>query len=416
MRWRWQKKLLKSLIRIMSASEGHKKTGSVLLGAAFLMATSAIGPGFITQTTVFTQQLLTSFGFVILWSVLIDIAVQLNIWRIVSVSGLRAQDLTNRFFPGTGYVLALLVGIGGLAFNIGNVAGAGLGIEVMTDIDMRYGVIISVLISIFIFWYRDAGKAMDWFTKILGIVMILLTAYIAIRSSPPVVKALQHSFVPEVIDTTAIIVLVGGTVGGYISFAGVHRLIDAGISGPAHITQVSANSVKGILITTAMRILLFLAALGVVYGGTMLDLSNPAASVFEQASGKIGYRVFGVVLWCASITSVVGSAFTSVSFFKTFHPIFERNHRTIVTIFILVSACGFLIIGRPVKILVIVGALNAFILPLALLLLLLVAQKMKKQINYQHPLWLTITGWIAMVGLFALSVKTIAFDLLKLWR
>ena len=27
---------------------------SVLLGAAFLMATSAIGPGFLTQTTVFT--------------------------------------------------------------------------------------------------------------------------------------------------------------------------------------------------------------------------------------------------------------------------------------------------------------------------------------------------------------------------
>jgi Mn2+/Fe2+ NRAMP family transporter len=400
----------------MSASEGHKKISSVLLGAAFLMATSAIGPGFITQTTVFTQQLLTSFGFVILWSVLIDIAVQLNIWRIVSVSGLRAQDLTNRFFPGTGYLLAFLIALGGLAFNIGNVAGAGLGIEVMTDLDMRYGVIISVLISIFIFWYRDAGKAMDWFTKILGVMMILLTAYIAIRSGPPVFKALQHSVVPEVIDTTAIIILVGGTVGGYISFAGVHRLIDAGISGPSHLAEVSANSIKGILITTSMRILLFLAALGVVYGGAALDASNPPASVFEQASGKIGYRLFGVVLWCASITSVVGSAFTSVSFFKTFHPFFEKNHRIIVTIFILVSAVVFLIIGRPVKILVIVGALNAFILPLALTLFLLVARKMKKQNDYHHPVWLTITGWIATLGLFALSIKTIAFDLMKLWR
>ena len=32
------------------------------------MATSAIGPGFLTQTTVFTQQLASKFGFVILLS------------------------------------------------------------------------------------------------------------------------------------------------------------------------------------------------------------------------------------------------------------------------------------------------------------------------------------------------------------
>ena len=31
-----------------------KKSGGALLGAAFLMATSAIGPGFLTQTATFT--------------------------------------------------------------------------------------------------------------------------------------------------------------------------------------------------------------------------------------------------------------------------------------------------------------------------------------------------------------------------
>lgn len=37
------------------AKKKKKVSNSVLLGAAFLMATSAIGPGFLTQTTV-TQQ------------------------------------------------------------------------------------------------------------------------------------------------------------------------------------------------------------------------------------------------------------------------------------------------------------------------------------------------------------------------
>ena len=56
------------------------ETMSILLGAAFLMATSAIGPGFITQTTVFTERLKAAFAFAIVVSVLVDIVVQLNVW------------------------------------------------------------------------------------------------------------------------------------------------------------------------------------------------------------------------------------------------------------------------------------------------------------------------------------------------
>ena len=67
-------------------------SGSAMLGAAFLMANSSIGPGFLTQTTVFTQQLMASLGFVILVAVLLDIGAQLNTWRVLTVSGLRAQD------------------------------------------------------------------------------------------------------------------------------------------------------------------------------------------------------------------------------------------------------------------------------------------------------------------------------------
>src|SRR3954465_15983308 len=78
-------------------------------GAAFLMATSAIGPGFITQTTVFTQQLFTSFGFVILISILLDIVVQLNIWRMIAATRLPAVQLANKVYPGFGLVPIVLV-------------------------------------------------------------------------------------------------------------------------------------------------------------------------------------------------------------------------------------------------------------------------------------------------------------------
>jgi Mn2+/Fe2+ NRAMP family transporter len=72
-----------------SQARSKSETLSVLLGAAFLMATSAIGPGFLTQTVSFTNELKAVFAFAILLSILIDIVVQLNIWRVLAVSGLR---------------------------------------------------------------------------------------------------------------------------------------------------------------------------------------------------------------------------------------------------------------------------------------------------------------------------------------
>ena len=172
------------------------KKNSAILGAAFLMATSAIGPGFLTQTSLFTEQLLTSFGFVILISILLDIGAQLNIWRIVAVSENRAQDIANKVFPGLGFFLAALIAFGGLVFNIGNIAGAGLGLNVLTGIDSKIGAIISCVIALGIFWYKEAGKLIDNFVKLLGLIMIGLTIYIAFTSNPPVGEALYRTIWP----------------------------------------------------------------------------------------------------------------------------------------------------------------------------------------------------------------------------
>ena len=88
-------------------------TRSTLLGAVFLMATSAIGPGFTTQTTTVTVQLGTAFAFAIAVSIVLDIALQLDVWRVVGGSGRRAQELRNLVAPGLGWVMAAFLLIRG---------------------------------------------------------------------------------------------------------------------------------------------------------------------------------------------------------------------------------------------------------------------------------------------------------------
>ncbi|MCY9165214.1 NRAMP family divalent metal transporter [Bacillus atrophaeus] len=394
-----------------------KKSGnwSLLMGAAFLMATSAIGPGFLTQTATFTNTLAASFGFVILISIILDIFAQTNVWRIIAVSGKRGQEIANMVLPGLGYVIAFLVVIGGLAFNIGNIGGAGLGLQVLFGITPEMGALISAVIAILIFVIKEAGKAMDRFTQIAGFVMILLTVYVAVTTSPPVGQAVAKTFVPEDISIFAIVTLVGGTVGGYITFAGGHRLLDAGIKGKESIPQVTKSSVVGILITSIMRIALFLAVLGVVSRGLHIDESNPAASVFQLAAGNVGYKIFGLIMWSAAITSVIGAAYTSVSFFKTFSPKIEKNSRGIIIGFIVISTLSFVTIGQPAKILVLVGSLNGLILPIALGTLLVAAYKKKIVGDYKHPLWLTCAGIFVVVIMAIMGIYTLFTQMPALW-
>lgn len=387
-----------------------KERRSAIIGAVFLMGLSAIGPGFLTQTTTFTAQLGASFAFVILISIILDLGAQLNIWRIITVSNMRGQDIANKVIPGLGYFVSFLVVIGGLAFNIGNVAGAGLGINVFTGVSVEVGAMISAAIAIGIFMFKEAGRIMDKFVQYAGILMIFLTLYVVFKSSPPVGEAAYRTFIPESFDSgtiLAIVTLVGGTVGGYITFAGAHRLLDAGVHGKEVLSDVSKGSLMGIGVTAIMRVILFLAVLGVVSQGYKLAAGNPVASVFEHAAGKTGHLIFGVIMWAAAVTSVIGAAYTSVTFLRIFSPKVAQHQNRFIIAFIFISTVVFVSVGRPVEILILVGALNGLILPLTLGPILIAAYKKEVVGDYKHPMWQTVFGAIVVAIMTVLSIQTL---------
>ena len=382
---------------------------STLLGAIFLMATSAIGPGFITQTTSFTVELGAAFAFAIVISIVLDIALQLNVWRVIGVSGHRAQELGNLVLPGLGVAMAALLVVGGLVFNIGNISGAGLGTDAMMGLDPRLGGALSGLLAIGIFLSHKAGVAMDRIVVALGILMIALTLYVAVTSSPPVGEAMRNAVLPDDISILAITTLIGGTIGGYIVYAGAHRLLDSDVSGPERVREITRSSVTGIVITGVMRVVLFLAILGVVAGGASLDPSNQTASAFENAAGEVGMRVFGVVLWAAAITSIIGASYTSVSFVTSRERTSERVRTLLVVGFIVVTGAAFVAVGTPpTTLLVFAGAFNGILLPVGIGVLLWVAWARTDLLRgYAYPRWLLVVGSAAWLVTLYLAVQSI---------
>ena len=357
-----------------------KASFSVLLGAAFLMATSSIGPGFMLQTAAFTNELKADFAFAIVISVIFSIIAQLNVWTIIGVSQMRGQDIANKVLPGLGYIVAFLISLGGLAFNIGNIGGASMGLNIIFGIDTTTAAAISGILGILLFTSKKMGGVLDNTAKVLGTVMLVLIAYVAFSTNPPVGTAVTHAIVPMNYPWLATITLIGGTVGGYITFSGGHRLIDAGITGQEHLKDVRRAAIMGMSVDALVRILLFLAVLGVVSMGFVLDAKDPAGSAFLLGAGEIGHKLFGIVFFCAALTSVVG-----------------RNEKLTIMAFIFISTCILIFIGKPASLLILAGSVNGLILPVTLAVMLVATHKSEIVGTYKHNKLLYYTGWIVVL-------------------
>jgi len=384
----------------MASTEERSRSGresGVALGAAFLMATSAIGPGFLTQTAVFTARLGADFAFTILVSVALALVVQLGVWRVLGASGRRAPELASALVPGLGPVLVALVLLGGLVFNVGNVAGCGLGLAVYGVPEAAGAAVSAGFVAVLLASPR-AGSGMDQITRVLGALMILLTAVVAVVSHPDAGAALRAAVWPGRVSWLPVVTLLGGTIGGYIPFSGAHRLLDAGVAGGGAVRRTTRSALLGVGVTAAMRVLFFLAVLGVLGAGATLDPANPPASAFRLGAGEWGYRLFGIVLWSAAITSVVGCTYTSLSFLESAWPRLATRRAAAVTLFVTLSLGLFLLLGRPVRLLILAGALNGLILPLTLAVTLLAARRPDLLGGYRHPAWLTAATVAALVA------------------
>ena len=249
---------------------------------------------------------------------------------------------------------------------------------------------------------------MDKLTQVLGALMILLIGYVAFVTNPPVGEAVKETFIPSQIKLMPIITLIGGTVGGYIMFSGGHRLIDAGIVGEEHLDQVNKSAMMGMGVATIVRIFLFLAVLGVVTLGNQLDATNPAADAFKIAAGVIGYKIFGLVFLAAALTSIVGAAYTSVSFLKTLFKVVEKYENLFIIGFIVVSTLILIFLGKPAKLLVLAGSLNGLILPVTLAITLIASKKTDIVGKYKHSNVLFYLGWVVVVVTAYIGVQSLS--------
>ncbi|WP_305816303.1 NRAMP family divalent metal transporter [Photobacterium leiognathi] len=391
-----------------AATQNTSWQNKAILSVAFLMATTSVGPGFLTQTAVFTNIYKIDMAFPVFASMFITFGIVMNLWRIVGVSGLRIQDIANRVAPGMGYVVGILLALGAVAFNFGNVSGAALGINVLTGVDTTWGALFTGVVGCLLFVVHNASKRMDQMARYLGLFMIVLIAYVAMTSLPPIGETLQAAVLPADMSNLLLptLTIVGGAVGGY--YTGAQRLVDVGLQGKDNVASIKKAAWAGISIAVVIRILLFLAVFGVIATGAVLDTSNPAADAFRQGAGEMGYFIFGLVLFVASITSVVGNSYMAISLIKTLFPVVARNEKAWCVGFIIITSLGTVTMNMPILLLMLAGLINSIILPVVLAMVLAATRRKDIVGDYKHPMYLTVTGVLIVVVMAAASLSNIS--------
>ncbi|WP_299808076.1 NRAMP family divalent metal transporter [uncultured Shewanella sp.] len=378
-----------------------------VLSVAFLMATTSVGPGFLTQTAVFTNIYKIDMAFPVFASMFITFAIVMNLWRIVGVSGLRIQDIANKIAPGAGYFIGILLALGAVAFNFGNVSGSALGLNVLTGVDTTWGALFTGVVGCLLFVVHNASKRMDQMARYLGLFMIILIAYVAMTSLPPMGETLTAAVMPMNVENLLLptLTIVGGAVGGY--YTGAQRLVDIGLQGKEQIGAIKSAAWAGISIAVVIRILLFLAVFGVIAAGGVLDSNNPAADAFKQGAGDLGYFIFGLVLFVASITSVVGNSYMATSLIKTLFPVIERNEKNCCIGFIALTSIGTVMMDMPILLLMLAGLINSLILPIVLAFMLMATRRKDIVGDYKHPLYLSIMGIVIVMGMGIASFSNV---------
>jgi Mn2+/Fe2+ NRAMP family transporter len=396
-------------------NEPEKRNRNAALGAAFLMAASAVGPGFLIQTSRFSAQGGMPFFYVILFVTLADIMTKANVWSVVGASGLSGAQLADRVRPGLGAALTVMIALGGLSFNVGNVGGVALGLHAVFGLNERIGALLGGALAAGIFCFRSAKRVVDRLAIVLSAVIAGSLLAVAIRTQPPVLRTVASLPAPDSLPGAffPLITLLGGACGGYIPFSGAHRLLENGPGSPKTFRRAA---VLGASVSGLVRFLLFFCVIGACSAGgaflsakaaSIANASNPAAQTFLLAAGEWGGRLFGVTLFAAGLACTIGAAYTSVSFLKTLHPFFARRERACILTMIGVSTLILLIFGDPARFAILSGTVNGFVLPVSLGCILLASRKRGVVGDYRHPLPFTVAGWTVVLLAEVLAVRSL---------
>lgn len=357
-------------------------------GPGFLVAAAFIGPGTITTATMAG----TRFGFTLLWAVAFSTIATMILQEMSSRLGLVTRkslgevlrtSFTHRL-PQTFVPLLILLAIvfGNGAFEMGNLLGAAMGVEVLTGWSPRAGALLTAFAAATLLVLGSYSAIERLMTALVGLMgaAFIVTATMVAPDFPELLAGLFIPGVPAESHVT-IIALIGTTVVPYNLFLHASAVQsrwshDLPLARALRESRTDSGVSIGLggLITAAVVVTAAAHRESDAVAGAqdMARQLRPLLGPFAQTAFAIGLIAAGLT---SAITAPLAAAYAAAGVFGWSADIKTARFRAVWAAIIVAGAVFAWFGHRPVSAIIFAQAANGILLPFVAIFLLLIMNK-----------------------------------------
>ena len=329
-----------------------------------MISAAFIGPGTLTTAASSGATYRFELVWVLLLSTIICMVLQINVTKITIETGKTFGEHLLQQFKRQLYVpitIGFSIVFGCMAYQAGNLLGAGLGLGLVFGLNQSWTVLMIGLSAGLLLWFGTVNLVV----RILGIVvacMGLAFIYIVFSMDLPVFELLEGVFIPGIPDGSEILVmgLVGTTIVPYNLFLG------SGLSKGksfhiARIGLIGAIAIGGII------------SIAVLLAGSLVDTPMNFEKLADALTSKLGMwarylLAFGLFAagFTSSITAPIAAIFTLKSIFPHREDLNEKSGMGYRSVWMIVMFTGLLFAManiKPIPLIILAQAVNGIILP-----------------------------------------------------
>ena len=391
------------------------------IGPGALIAAAFIGPGTVTACTLAGA----NYGYTLLWALLFATAATIILQEMSARLGLVTQQglgetlriMLNQSiwkWPLFGLIMVALY-LGNVAYEAGNLSGAALGIEALTDQSQslyRMSVLVISLLAGILLW-RGSYKQIE--RMLLLLVALMALAFIAtfISVGPDLSALFRGLTTPNIPDGSllTVIALIGTTVVPYNLFlhASAVKAKWSSINDLKHAradtaTAIGLGGLITILIASTAAASMFGSGLTISGAGDMATQLQPLFGSFSKIMLGMGFFAAGL---SSSITAPLATAYAVTEILGIKGGTSSRVFKLIALSVIFSGAIIALTGIKPISIILTAQFANGLLLPI-IAMFLLVVMNQKKQLGQYVNKWLGNTlGAIVVLVTAGLGIRII---------
>ncbi len=386
----------------------------IKLGPGVLITSAFIGPGTVTVCLLSG----VNTGLKLLWAVVFstiatiilqDMCVRLGYF---SKKGLEESVFTKIMHPFAKRIISVLIFlaiiVGNAAYQSGNVAGTGLGIEMMDFGLPRNLVLIAIFIVCLICILKGSYELIKNVLSILVFLMCVTFLLVAVLQFPDFTNFLEGCFIPkfESVDLLLIVGLIGTTVVPYNLF--MHTTL------VAEQKEIDINALRKdsfISITIGGLISMAIVIIGSRARGMDINNASEMAAVLGNTAGIYSKYLLGLGLCCAGLSSALtapmAAGLVAAGLFGWKKDLTSAKLKYIL---ILVLSIGFFVAytqTKTIHVIKIAQVLNGILLPFFAIYLLWILNDRDLMKVHKNTTPQNIMGTIVVFVTVLMAIKSI---------